>query len=229
MSDDLRQLIASVVMSDPDTYNEASLTKSGEDYCRWILDPSSWGGAIELSILAAYYQTEIAAIDCQTVRVYRFGPSPARPARPAPARPPPADDARARRRGQVLPEARLPHLRRHPLRLHRRARRAARRPRPRPRPRRPRRPRPRRRGAARLRLRGRGGAGGRHRRRRGGAPGPAVHGPVRLRPPLPGLRPGPHGRRRRPGPRRRHRPHQLRRKVASSASPNASLFGFAEK
>ena len=51
MSDDLRQLIASVVMSDPDTYNEASLTKSGDDYCKWILDSSSWGGAIELSIL----------------------------------------------------------------------------------------------------------------------------------------------------------------------------------
>lgn len=73
MSSDLRQLIASVVMSDPDTYNEAALSKPCDEYCKWIMDPSSWGGAIEMSILSAYYQTEIAAIDCQTVRVYRFG------------------------------------------------------------------------------------------------------------------------------------------------------------
>ena len=73
MSGDLRQLIASVVMSDPENYNEASLSKTVEEYCAWILDASSWGGAIEISILSAYYQTEIAAVDCQSVRVYRFG------------------------------------------------------------------------------------------------------------------------------------------------------------
>jgi hypothetical protein len=73
MSGDLRQLIASVVMSDPETYSEATLSKPCDEYCKWIMDPSSWGGAIEISILSAYYQTEIAAIDCQTVCVYRFG------------------------------------------------------------------------------------------------------------------------------------------------------------
>ena len=43
-----------------------------EEYIRTILSPNSWGGAIELTILAAHYGTEIASIDVETGRIDRF-------------------------------------------------------------------------------------------------------------------------------------------------------------
>ena len=44
-----------------------------DEYIRTILSPNSWGGAIELTILAAHYRTEIASIDVETGRIDRFG------------------------------------------------------------------------------------------------------------------------------------------------------------
>uniref|UniRef100_A0A0D6R2I4 Ubiquitin thioesterase OTU n=1 Tax=Araucaria cunninghamii TaxID=56994 RepID=A0A0D6R2I4_ARACU len=70
---ELRQVIAATVESDPDKYNEAFLGKKNEEYCTWILNPQSWGGAIELSILADYYGREIAAYDIQTTRCDLYG------------------------------------------------------------------------------------------------------------------------------------------------------------
>lgn len=70
---ELRQLIAGVVSSDPDTYSEGFLGRPNPDYVKWILNMDSWGGGIEVAILANYYQTEIAVIDCQTARIDRFG------------------------------------------------------------------------------------------------------------------------------------------------------------
>ena len=46
-----------------------------DEYIRTILSPHSWGGAIELTILAAHYGTEIASIDVETGRIDTFGPS----------------------------------------------------------------------------------------------------------------------------------------------------------
>ena len=43
-------------------------------YIATISKPTSWGGAIELSILAAHYGTEIASIDVETGRVDHFAP-----------------------------------------------------------------------------------------------------------------------------------------------------------
>ena len=47
-----------------------------EEYIQTILKPSAWGGAIELSILAQHYSTEIASIDVETGRIDRFTPPP---------------------------------------------------------------------------------------------------------------------------------------------------------
>ncbi|KAI4460344.1 hiv-induced protein-7-like protease [Holotrichia oblita] len=47
--------------------------KSTEEYCRWIQDDTSWGGAIELSILANYYGVEIAVADTINAIINRFG------------------------------------------------------------------------------------------------------------------------------------------------------------
>ena len=44
-----------------------------DEYIRTILSPNSWGGAIELTILAAHYGAEIASIDVETGRIDRFG------------------------------------------------------------------------------------------------------------------------------------------------------------
>lgn len=49
-----------------------------DEYISTILKPSSWGGAIELSILAAHYATEIASVDVETGRIDYFTPPPAR-------------------------------------------------------------------------------------------------------------------------------------------------------
>lgn len=43
-------------------------------YTSTILKPSTWGGAIELGILASYYNTEIASIDVETGRIDHFSP-----------------------------------------------------------------------------------------------------------------------------------------------------------
>ena len=43
-------------------------------YASTITKPSTWGGAIDLGILAACYKTEICSIDVESGRVDRFEP-----------------------------------------------------------------------------------------------------------------------------------------------------------
>jgi len=69
----MRQLIANIVRSDPSKYNEGFLGKSNADYCAWIMDDNSWGGAIEVSMLAEHYKVEIGVVDTQTCRIDKFG------------------------------------------------------------------------------------------------------------------------------------------------------------
>lgn len=69
----MRQLIAQSIERDSDNFSEAILGKTMEDYCRWIQEETSWGGAIELSILANYYGIEIAVADTINAIINRFG------------------------------------------------------------------------------------------------------------------------------------------------------------
>ncbi|EME32545.1 4-hydroxybenzoyl-CoA thioesterase [Galdieria sulphuraria] len=69
----LRHIISETVRLNPDLYTEAFLGKSNHEYSRWILLPETWGGAIELSILSKYFQTEISVFDIQTLRLDRYG------------------------------------------------------------------------------------------------------------------------------------------------------------
>ncbi|KAJ6597085.1 hypothetical protein DFH09DRAFT_111441 [Mycena vulgaris] len=71
----LRQIVADGIRKDPETYNEAILGMPPATYISKILTPSTWGGAIELGILASHYQTEIASIDVETGRIDHFTPS----------------------------------------------------------------------------------------------------------------------------------------------------------
>jgi len=73
ISADMRELIAGIVLSDPQTWNEAILGMDNEKYVEKIMQPNTWGGSIELSILAANYQCEIAAWDVCANRSNIFG------------------------------------------------------------------------------------------------------------------------------------------------------------
>ncbi|KAM0792437.1 hypothetical protein ACM66B_005114 [Microbotryomycetes sp. NB124-2] len=69
----LRQIVADEIRANPDTWSDAMLGRPRAEYVSTILSKNSWGGAIELSILAQRYQVEICSIDVQTGRIDRFG------------------------------------------------------------------------------------------------------------------------------------------------------------
>lgn len=69
----LRGRIAERVMTDPEQYSEVVLGKTQEEYSAWIQSDTSWGGAIELSILCEVYRVEIAAVDIKTTRLDIYG------------------------------------------------------------------------------------------------------------------------------------------------------------
>ncbi|TFK30086.1 OTU-domain-containing protein [Coprinopsis marcescibilis] len=70
----LRKAVVEGINADWDTWNEAILGMPRSRYIETISKTSSWGGAIELSILAKHYNTEIASIDVETGRIDRFSP-----------------------------------------------------------------------------------------------------------------------------------------------------------
>jgi len=73
VASDMRELIAGIVLSDPQTWNQAILGIENEKYVEKIMQPNTWGGSIELSIFASNYQCEIAAWDVCSKRSNIFG------------------------------------------------------------------------------------------------------------------------------------------------------------
>lgn len=69
---ELRSAVASGIQANPELYNEAVLQKSPDQYCRWIQNPNSWGGAIEIGIMAQAFDVEVCSINVQDCRVDRF-------------------------------------------------------------------------------------------------------------------------------------------------------------
>lgn len=69
----LREVIAQTVSNDPQQYSDAFLGKPNAEYCDWIRLPSSWGGAIEVSILSNYFGIEFAVVDITNALINRFG------------------------------------------------------------------------------------------------------------------------------------------------------------
>ncbi|EMR08318.1 hypothetical protein PNEG_03159 [Pneumocystis murina B123] len=72
-ANELRSLVAQTIQNDPATYSDAILGRSRDEYCRWINKTNSWGGAIEILILANHFEVEICSIDVATGRTDRFG------------------------------------------------------------------------------------------------------------------------------------------------------------
>jgi len=71
----MREVIASVVGADQEKYSEAILGKENKAYCNWILGKDAWGGAIEVQILAEYFQVEIMVVDTKSGSQTIFGES----------------------------------------------------------------------------------------------------------------------------------------------------------
>lgn len=77
-SSQLRTIVAECILSNPARFNKIILEQSPEDYVQWILLENSWGGAIELGILAEWFDVQIASVDVQTGRIDLFGSKDAR-------------------------------------------------------------------------------------------------------------------------------------------------------
>ncbi|GJJ12658.1 hypothetical protein Clacol_006902 [Clathrus columnatus] len=76
----LRQLAAQVTHYSPLKVEVAIsclalsfFSRPPEEYIQTILQPNSWGGAIELAIFADHYRAEISSVDIETGRIDRFG------------------------------------------------------------------------------------------------------------------------------------------------------------
>ncbi|KAJ5885303.1 Ovarian tumor otubain [Penicillium taxi] len=69
---ELRSIVAEVIQSNPEEYSTAILGKRPDEYCRWIQNEDSWGGAIELKILGEYFNIEICSVDVQTLHLFQF-------------------------------------------------------------------------------------------------------------------------------------------------------------
>ena len=70
--EEMRFNVAATITSDPNTYCEAILEKSNEDYSNWIVKETSWGGAIEVSILSKWYSLEIVSLDVTNCIINRY-------------------------------------------------------------------------------------------------------------------------------------------------------------
>jgi len=69
----MREVIASVVGSDQEKYSDVFLGKPNGEYCKWIMDKDAWGGAIEVQILAEYFQVQIVVVDTVSGSLTIFG------------------------------------------------------------------------------------------------------------------------------------------------------------
>ncbi|KAK9457569.1 hypothetical protein V1511DRAFT_493994 [Dipodascopsis uninucleata] len=71
---ELRSLVASAIIDNPEEYSDAVLGRPANEYCEWIVKPTSWGGAIEMAILANHFDITICSMDVATGRTDQFNP-----------------------------------------------------------------------------------------------------------------------------------------------------------
>lgn len=61
----LRHVVAETIRNSPETYDEVVLGRPTDTYCEWIEKNESWGGAIELGILAEFLGVRINCFDVE--------------------------------------------------------------------------------------------------------------------------------------------------------------------
>ncbi|RDW39632.1 hypothetical protein B0I73DRAFT_82753 [Yarrowia lipolytica] len=71
---ELRMMVKDKIASDPETYSDAILGRPRAEYMSWITRQDSWGGAIELQILAENLGLTIISADVSTGRLDHFNP-----------------------------------------------------------------------------------------------------------------------------------------------------------
>jgi len=69
----MREVIASVVGADTEKFSDVFLGKPNAQYCKWITGKDAWGGAIEVQILAEYFQVQIVVVDTISCSLTIFG------------------------------------------------------------------------------------------------------------------------------------------------------------
>jgi ubiquitin thioesterase OTU1 len=69
---ELRSTVAQGIQADTDRFNAIVLEKEPDDYCRWIQNPNSWGGAVEITILSEAFGIEVCAVNLEDCSVQRF-------------------------------------------------------------------------------------------------------------------------------------------------------------
>ncbi|CUM62498.1 uncharacterized protein PRCAT00000048001 [Priceomyces carsonii] len=67
-----RTIVGNYIKKNPDVYNEIVLGKSPEEYSTWIEKKNSWGGAIELGILASELNIRIDCLDIELGNIIKF-------------------------------------------------------------------------------------------------------------------------------------------------------------
>jgi ubiquitin thioesterase OTU1 len=70
---EFREIVRAAVENDPETYSAAMLGKEREEYFAWIVLPTTWGGEVEVGVLAGYFKVEIAVVDIRTTNIYVYG------------------------------------------------------------------------------------------------------------------------------------------------------------
>ncbi|ODV77415.1 uncharacterized protein CANTADRAFT_56033 [Suhomyces tanzawaensis NRRL Y-17324] len=70
---ELRSVVANHIRGHPETYTEVILGQEPGKYCDWIIKKDSWGGAIELEILAEWFNIRIECLDIELCQFILFG------------------------------------------------------------------------------------------------------------------------------------------------------------
>ena len=61
--EEMRQLVASIMMSNPEKFSREELGKDPQQYMQWLTSgPSAWGGIPELKALGDLYNIEMAVV-----------------------------------------------------------------------------------------------------------------------------------------------------------------------
>lgn len=61
--EETRQMVVSVMMSQPELFNDSELGKPPAEYFKWLLSGSkAWGGIPELKALSTLYECEIGVV-----------------------------------------------------------------------------------------------------------------------------------------------------------------------
>lgn len=69
----LRRVVVDHIRARGDEFTDPILGKPVAEYCTWLLNPTSWGGAIECTVLARHLHTQIVALDVRGGSTIVFG------------------------------------------------------------------------------------------------------------------------------------------------------------